>query len=90
MTVDHNPGAFVGYLQPKGDHYVSARATNELRIRDGKLRNESEAFAPGVVALVVRERALEKDDLIDESLRNARAANEKLAGIQAESDKVLL
>ena len=53
MTVDHDPGALVGHLQPKGDHYIAARATNELRIRDGKLRNESEAFAPRVVALVV-------------------------------------
>ena len=31
----------------------------------------------------------QRKEFIDESLRNARAANEKLAGIQAESDKVL-
>ena len=31
----------------------------------------------------------QRKEFIDESLRNARTANEKLAGIQAESDKVL-
>ena len=30
-----------------------------------------------------------RKNFIDESLQNARAANEKLAGIQAESEKVL-
>ena len=54
MTVDHDPRLFVGHLQPKSNHYIAARATNELRIGDGKFGNESEAFTPGVVALVVR------------------------------------
>ncbi len=53
MTVDHDPRPFVGHPQPKSDHYIAARATNELRIGDGELRNKSEAFAPRVVALIV-------------------------------------